>query len=203
MIQDTYLLFNQFFNNISSFIDLNHLSDSIINDFNTFCINSLDKIPYHSHKSKKCNYSNLNYYQSYTRDFIVYIDDTILTYSLVIPVFYCQNCNHYHALLPAPFLIPHEQASVAFILCVLYDRFFNKMKVAQILDKYNLSQTTYYRWINRYKMYYRIFITLYNRKSFSFFTMAVTHFIEMSQSFFYVTGSSLFENTFKLFSNTG
>lgn len=203
MVQETYLLFKKFFNNITSFLDLNDFNDSVISEFNTFCMNSLNDIPYHSHKSLKCSYPNLTYYRSYPRSFIVYKDNTVVTHSLSIPVFYCKSCNHYHALLPAPFLIPHEQASIGFILCVLFDRFFNKMKVAEILEKFNLPQTTYYRWVNRYKMYYRIFITLFNGKSFSFFTMAEQHFTEMSQSFFYATGSSLFEKSFKLFSNTG
>lgn len=87
-------------------------------------MNSLNAIPYHSHKSLKCSYPDLTYYQSYSRSFIVYKDNTVMTHSLSIPVFYCGSCNHYHALLPAPFLIPHEQASIGFILSVLFDSFF-------------------------------------------------------------------------------
>lgn len=165
-------------------------------------MNSLNDVSYHSHNSLKCTYPDLKYYESYSRDFIVYLNGSVQTFSIEIPVFYCENCNHYHALLPAPFIIPHEQASIAFILCVLYDRFFNKIKVAEILDKYNLPHSTYYRWIRRYRMYYRIFITLYNKKSLSFFTMAEFHFTEMSQSFFNTTGSAMFESSFKLFSNS-
>lgn len=87
-------------------------------------MNSLNDIPYHSHKSLKCSYPDLTYYQSYLRSFIVYKDNTVMTHSLSIPVFYCRSCNHYHALLPAPFLIPHEQASIGLILSVLFDSFF-------------------------------------------------------------------------------
>lgn len=81
------LWYKKFFNNISSFLDLN---DLVINEFNTFCMNSLNDIPYHSHKSLNCSYS---------RSFIVYKDNTVTTHSISIPVFYCGNCNHYHALL--------------------------------------------------------------------------------------------------------
>ena len=69
------LWYKKFFNNISSFL---YLNDLVINEFNTFCMNSLNDIPYHSHKSLKCSYS---------RSFIVYKDNTVTTHSISIPVF--------------------------------------------------------------------------------------------------------------------
>ena len=163
MLQDTYLTFKRFFNNnISSFDDLN---DSIIHRFMNFCMNSLSDISYHSHKSLKCTYPNLQYYESYSREFFVYSDHTVTSYSITIPVFYCPSCNHFHSLLPAPFLIPHEQASIPFILSVLDDRFANKMKIDMTLDKYDLPQSTYYRWLEKYKMYYNVLIFMTLQKS--------------------------------------
>lgn len=99
-------------NNITSFLDLNDFNDSVIKNFNTFCMNSLNDIPYHSHKSLKCSYADPTHFRSYPRSFIVYKDNTVTIHSLSIHVFYCESCNHYHALLSAPFLIPHEQASI-------------------------------------------------------------------------------------------
>lgn len=50
-------------------------------------VDSLNDIPYHSHKSLKCSNPDLTYYQSYSRSFIVYKDNTVTTHSLSIPVF--------------------------------------------------------------------------------------------------------------------
>ena len=50
-------------------------------------VDSLNDIPYHSHKSLKCSNPDLTYYQSYSRSFIVYKDNTVTAHSLSIPVF--------------------------------------------------------------------------------------------------------------------
>lgn len=65
-------------------------------------VDSLNNIPYHSHKSLKCSNPDLTYYQSYSRSFIVYKDNTVTTLSLSIPVFAVKTViiiMHFYLLL--------------------------------------------------------------------------------------------------------
>lgn len=202
MVQEVYLCFKQFFKQIHSFQEINQCSDDLIHDFLSYCMSSILDASYHTQGCYKCQYSDLKYVLSYERSYIIFLDGIVKTYNLKIPVYYCASCCHYHALLPAMLIIPYEPFSLAFILSVLNDRFTNKMHVQDILDKYSIPQTTYYRWVHRYKKYYRIFLTLHNQKAYSFFVMAEEQFFELSQSIFYVSGSALFESDFKLFTNS-
>lgn len=202
MVQEVYVCFNKYFNKIYSYAQINQSNDVIIQEFLAYCMSYINNATYHTNKCNKCQYPNLTYISTYERNYIVFQDNKPVNYILKIPVFYCPNCLHYHALLPAMIISPYEPFSIAFILAVLNDRLKNKMTVQEILTKYNLSQSTYYRWIKRYKIYYRIFIMLKSKKSTTFFLMAEENFSEFSKTIFYFTGSALFEANFKLFSNS-
>lgn len=199
MVQEVYHCFKRYFSKISSYQQINQSTEQMIQGFLAYCMSSIKDSSYHTHKSNKCEYSGLNYVLSYERSYVAYRENTVKVFYIKIPVFYCANCNHYHAILPSLLIIPYVPFSLAFILCVLNERYTNNMKIEDILEKYDLSQSTYYRWIKRYQKYYRIFLMMHNEKSYSLFIMAETQFFNLSQSIFYLTGSTLFEFEFKLF----
>lgn len=55
------------------------------------------------------------------------------------------SCGHTHAIIP-DFLIPYIQFSLPFVLYILKIYFSRSMKVYQILDSFDISHATLYRW---------------------------------------------------------
>ncbi len=192
MVQDFYLLIKNYFNN-------NDTSDyNVSNIINEAC-NNLSFIKCHTHKFDKCEYPNINYYGNYTR-YLIYIDNNeIVTDEIIVPVYYCPNCNHYHAILPNMNIIPYVHYSLSFIMSVLNDHIVNGHTIQQVIDQYQISLSDYYRWYKLYKCYMIIYIKLRNNKNMSIFTRFAFEKVELVNDIYSISSSTILQKNCRLF----
>lgn len=192
-----------YFNKINNFFknsDINFFNPLSIIELQTF-LNSffLDpNAPFHSHNDICCKSKNLKYLFSYTRQYTIFKNNEIIDAVLSIPVFYCPDCNHYHAFLPHHFILPYSQYSIPFILCVLYDKKYSGMTVNEIVDKYHIAVSTLYRWNDRYARYLTYYQNLRNKYQCELLKALINHYIELLDDMFDISTHSLFQFEHKL-----
>ncbi|MCD7839331.1 MAG: helix-turn-helix domain containing protein [Erysipelotrichaceae bacterium] len=110
-------------------------------------------------RDKICKFPNMKKHSEYSRSNITYVDGKgIVDEPVTVPVLYCKNCNHYHAILPSALIIPHYRYSIFFIFKVLYDKKYNHLSVNEIIEKYQIAVSTLYRWIERFLSYFRYYM---------------------------------------------
>lgn len=196
MIQDFYLLIKNYFNS-------NDISDDNINNVINEATYNLNYIDHHTHRLDKCRYPNIIYHGSYKR-YLIYIDknNEMVTDEINVPVYYCPNCEHYHAILPNTNIIPYVHYSLSFILSVLNDHIVNGHTINQIIEDYQISVSNYYRWYYSYKCYMNIYIKLRNNKNMSIFTRSILEKIEVINDIYSVCGSTLLQKNCRLFKQT-
>lgn len=197
MLQSTRKKINTFFNN-SHINFLNPITVQELQLFIDYFLSSPDS-PFHSHNNNICKYPNIRYALSYTRSYIIFKDGKIIDDILDIPVFYCDNCKHYHAFLPHHFILPYSQYSIPFILCVLYDKKYTDMTVNQIVDKYQIAVSTLYRWIKRYNHYLTYYQHLRNKYRDELLKSLINHYSEILDDIFDICTHALFQLNRKLF----
>lgn len=203
MILECHLFFKRYFNNITSIDNFFRLDSNQFQHFENLIINEVKCSRFHSHDFKNCKSNQLSYYQSYERAYIYRKGDETFYSTVCIPVFYCNNCEHYHALLPCFLIIPYIQYSMMFLLEIFYMRFQMKWTVSNVLDVYNISESSYYEWLHRYHKYYRIWLMFHTRKTFEFFLITnVTQFIEELCQFPFHANSTLFQRNRKLWNSS-
>lgn len=167
--------------------------------FETYILNHPEKLTPHIHKTNICSYPNIKYFRSYERNFIYRNKHRNIYAKCMIAVVYCDNCECFHALLPYAFIIPYYQYSLAFVISVLYDRLSCHLTVQEITDKYDISKNTLYRWIDAYKHYYRMFMTMRNKKHMDFFVSFFADPVEFVDALFDITLTTLFQKNLELF----
>ena len=64
--------------------------------------------------------------------------------------FKCTECNTTHAYIPS-FIIPFSVYSLRFVLKVLLYYFQNRCTIEQICNKFNISMSVLYKWIDLFK----------------------------------------------------
>lgn len=192
MIQKFNLNIKSFFNkNI-----INFQNTLTLNEFQlleTFLLNHLSSSNFHSHYNEICKSPNMKYLLSYERNYITFQNNCIMEETCLIPVVYCNNCNHCHALLPNLFIAPYCQYSISFILCVLYDKECSNLTVENILEKYRISKSTLYRWIEKFKLYLTYFLQLRSKHSNHIFICFLDRFDETLQDLFDICANTLFQ----------
>lgn len=201
MIQKFVLFINTFFQN-SDINFTNPLSSQELQSFLNFFM-STPSSPFHSHNGIICKSPNMKYILSYTRNYLIFKDDTIVDGTLDIPVYYCENCGHYHACLPYLFILPYSQYSIPFILCVLYDKYYSTLTVNEIIDKYHISVSTLYRWMDRYKRYLTYYRQLRNKYQNEFLKTLINSYKELLDDIFDISAHALFQIDRRLFNTTG
>lgn len=72
---------------------------------------------------------------------------------IYIPVFKCNNCEHYHALLPSIIIVPYCQYSLFFILSALFAKKYSNITINEIAETFQISISTLYRWEKRFSAY--------------------------------------------------
>lgn len=157
-VQNCFSLFKTFFNNNSINHDVNSFQS-----LERFSMNYPEKLTPHTHKNNRCISPKLSYFKNYERNYIYMQDGQIIYQKVSIPVFYCDNCEHYHALLPSCFIIPYLQYSLLFVISVLDDYHSKKFTISNITEKYDISKNTLYRWIEAFHINHHFFITLRNK----------------------------------------
>lgn len=197
MLQSTRKKINTFFNN-SHINFLNPITIQELQLFINYFLMSPDA-PFHSHDNDICKSSNIKYVFSYSRQYTIFKDGKIIYDILNIPVFYCENCNHYHAFLPHHFILPYSQYSISFILCALFDKKYSDMTVNEIVDKYHISVSTLYRWIKRYNHYLTYYHSLRNKYKEELIKSLMNHYSELLDDIFDICAHALFQINRKLF----
>lgn len=205
----TNVMIQNFFINIKSILKSNYLNilDPLSPDefetLETYCTNSLNTASEHIHYfhdgSLRCQSPNLSFYKNYSRTYITYSNNRVIDTEVTVPVFYCESCEHFHAVLPNFLVIPNCQFSLSFILMVLYDKFHSTLTVDEIINKYQISVSTLYRWMERYKQYMIIYMHLRNQYTYSMLISLMYIADEIIDEIFETTGFTLFQYDRRLF----
>lgn len=197
MIQHFAISFNRFFNSNSI-----HFYDPLSADefqlLELFYINHLETSSFHCHHDGVCKSPNLACKFSYTRNYITFKNNSVIEGSVDVPVFYCESCHHYHALLPLHFIAPYCQYSISFILCVLQDKLYSSLTVKEITEKYTISKSTLYRWMNKYHFILSCYLRLRNKYCTILYLCLLYCFEEVVNDLFDMTSFSLFQCNRKL-----
>lgn len=199
MIQDCIQQCKLFFNNIHTFEEFLKIDEALFQHFESFMANFIHQSHFHSHYLSVCKSPLITLKRSYQRNYIYRKNNQTIYSTVSILLYYCDNCQHWHAQLPAFLIVPYVQYSMTFILEVLLMRYQKKWSVHKIVETYGISESTYYEWQRRYQTYYRIWITFYNRKTMFFFLeLDSPCIIEELCSFPVHTGRTLFQYDRKL-----
>lgn len=86
-----------------------------IEKIESYCLNYVNLSSVHTHNDLSCKSSNLVYFKSYSRHYI-YFRNTVHDDMITIPVLYCKNDGHFHAVLPNSVFIPHSSFSLFLFL---------------------------------------------------------------------------------------
>lgn len=197
MIQNFSLNIKSIFNNYYSHFS-NPLTIDEFNDIETYYLDNLHLSHSHHHNGKSCFSPNLKYISSYSRNYITYKDHTIVEGQCTIPVVYCNNCRHFHAILPSTFIVPYCHYSLSFVLSVLFDKYCSKYTDEFISDKYNISKSTLYRWIKKYKLYLNYYRQLRNKYCMNIFLSLFYCLEDIIHYIFEISGHALFQYDRKL-----
>ena len=176
MIQDFILNIKSAFDsqNIKFY---NEPSFSQIRDFEFYCLNHLELSSLHTHNGIVCKSSNIKYYQSYQRHYISFHNGQIDDQMLEVPVMYCRNDGHFHSIL----------------------KMFSSLTIEKIVNIFQISVSTLYRWIKKYSYYLRIFSFLKNKYHMHFFIHLIYDYESLISDIFGMTLHTLFQNSRKLF----
>ena len=200
MIQD----FSLFIKSAFSSHNFSFFSQPAINQIEMIescCLNNITASSVHTHNNIPCRSSNLVYFKSYRRHYISFrgvVHDDFIT----IPVLYCENDCHYHALLPNSIIVPHSSFSIFFILEVLATKFFSSFTVDKICQIFQISVSTLYRWIAKYNAYFRIFNFFRNKYRMHFFIHLIYEFNNIIQDIFELNLHTLFQHNCTLFNQS-
>lgn len=176
---------------------INFLNPLTLDEFQALeshCLNTLSSSNGHYHKGQLCKSPNMNYILSYQRNYITFYNNSIIEERCIIPVLFCDSCKHYHAILSNFSIVPHCQYSIFFILCVIYDKEVNKLTVENVIEKYQISISTLYRWLKKYAYALSIYHHLRNKFHMHFFVCLLDHYEEVILELFDICTESLFQH---------
>lgn len=164
-----------------------------LNKYITFHVKNIHLSHFHSHNCDTCRSPQLKLVGSYERHLVCHVNGELISDLVDIPVYYCKNCKHYHALLPSLLVIPYYQYSLSFILNVLHERLYRRRLVLEILEKYEIAKSTFYEWMKKFELYYHVWITFFKRPTTNFFDGIRFNIIEELCSFPEFLGSTLMQ----------
>lgn len=205
MIQDFFHIFKTYFNkklqqpafhNEPGFNDIDKI-EQLCADHVLHCRWSLDALISHSYHGEKCSSPHLRYYQQYSRHYITF-HHTVEDHILDVHVYLCESDGHFHAVLPSVFITPYSPYSIFFVLRVLFLKNHSKMTVAQITEQFQISVSTLYRWIAKYKVILRIFQQLKDRYQMHLFIHMMYDHTDLCAELYDITGEALFEQKRKI-----
>ena len=109
---------------------------------------------------------SLERHDGYQRYFI-YIQNGKVKINLVaIPRFICSSCGGTHAYLPAC-IIPYSSYSLFFILTVLRLYYLKRFTVQRLCEKYLISISTLYHWIDVFRLHKSLWLDALNHVAMS------------------------------------
>lgn len=109
---------------------------------------------YSTHKCPCCKNNNcMKYHKDYQRNITFIYNDYLIEAKISLIVLECSFCKEvnkgkqkYHTLLPE-IIFPYHIYSSEIIMNTLNDRFINKLKIEQIIEKRKISAQLYYKWL--------------------------------------------------------
>lgn len=114
---------------------------------------------YHSFKCPLCKNNELSFHKTYFRNIVLHINNYEINATINLIVLECNYCKkynkdnqHYHALIP-DIIFPYHIYSSNIIMNVLIEKKLNKLKIEEIVLKYQISHQLYYIWLNELKDY--------------------------------------------------
>ena len=191
MIQDFTLNIKSAFNSFD-FKLFDEPDFDTVERIESYCLNNINASSLHTHNHSACRSSQLVYFRNYSRHYVAFhgtVQDKIIT----IPVLYCKNDRHYHAVLPNSIIVPHSSFSVFFILKVLVLKSCSSFTVEKLIEIFHISTSTLYRWISKYNAYLKIFNTLKNRYHMHFFIHLIYDFSHVINDIFDFDLHTLFQ----------
>lgn len=150
----------------------------------------------HFHNNIGCKVSNIKYY---LRHYVSFHSSTVDNQLFEVPVIYCYNDKYLHSVLSIAFIIPHSSYSIFFVLHVLSLKMFSSLTIEKIVNIFQISVSTLYRWIKKYSYYLRIFSFLKNKYHMHFFIHLIYDYESLISDIFGMTLHTLFQNSRKLF----
>lgn len=148
------------FSDVLEVVSINKLDKNTDNDINTlYYIKAYEyELLTNDHSSYRCPLckkdNTLSFHKTYTRNIILHINGYEVIARFTMIVLECSHCKefnkgkqHFHALIP-DFIFPYHIFSSNIIIKTLIDRFINKLKIEQILEKVKISHQLYYKWLN-------------------------------------------------------
>ena len=200
MIQDFSINIKSAFNSMD-FKFYNEPSFKQFEYIEHYCLNNINVASIHTHNGNTCKSNQLVYFQNYSRHLISF-RGTVCDYTISIPVMYCENDHHFHAVLPNSVFVPHSSFSLFYILRVLSMKFFSSFTVEKITEIFQISISTLYRWISKYKIYLRIFTFLKNKYHMHFFIHIIYDFHNLINDIFDINLHTLFQYDRNLFNQS-
>lgn len=115
---------------------------------------------YHSFRCPLCKKHNeLSFHKTYSRSIVVHINNYEINATINLIVLECHYCKeynkgnqHYHALIP-DIIFPYHSYSSNIIINVLIEKELNKLKIEELILKYQISHQLYYKWLKELKEY--------------------------------------------------
>ncbi len=163
--------------NIFGVESINKIDNKIENDINVlYYLKAYEEImnvnDYAFCKCPLCKKENtLNNHKTYERNIIFHINGYEIIGKIKLIVLECKYCKeinkskqHYHALLP-DFIFPYHIYSSNIIIKTLIDRFINKLKIEEIIEKTRISHQLYYQWIKEFNKYLTVSSIILQTKS--------------------------------------
>lgn len=112
MIQDFSLNIKSAFNSFD-FKFFDEPDFDTVERIETYCLNNINASTQHTHNNSTCKSSQLVYFKNYSRHYVSY-HDSVQDNMITIPVLYCKNDKHYHAVLPNSIIVPYSSFSIFF-----------------------------------------------------------------------------------------
>ena len=103
----------------------------------------------------------LERHDTYHRDYIYIESSKVTTCSVAIPRLICSSCGSTHAYLPSC-IIPHSSYSLFFVLAVLRLYYLKRLTVESLCEKFLISISTLYHWIELFRLHKRLWLDVVN-----------------------------------------
>ncbi len=114
----------------------------------------IDSLPLQEMECPYCgSKSRFKQHGTYSRYIVEWIKGRKVCSVLEVVRFRCESCGKTHTYLPS-FIIPCSFYGLCFVLVVLMQYFKRELTIAQICEKYGISESMLYRWVHRFEKSY-------------------------------------------------
>ncbi len=86
----------------------------------------------------------------YGRNIVDFIGGRQVPSEVTVTRVICGSCGHTHAILP-DVIVPYDSYGIFFILRVLAERFFRKLSVEQVCERFSITRNQFYKWLRLWR----------------------------------------------------